>query len=58
MKKAVGVAIGTLAFVIAGAAVYGVFSLNETIQAKPDQIQVSNYCRDWFIKTTNQFNKQ
>src|SRR2546430_865113 len=43
MKKAVGVAIGTLAFVIAGAAVYGVFSLNETIQAKPDQIQVSNY---------------
>ena len=43
MKKAVGVAIGTLAFVIAGAAVYGVFTLNETIQAKPDQVNVSNY---------------
>src|SRR4029077_12181715 len=43
MKKAVGTAIGILAFVIAGAAVYGIFTLNETIQAKPNQIQVSNY---------------
>jgi hypothetical protein len=43
MKKAVGVSIGILAFVIAGAAVYGIFTLNETIQAKPNQIQVSNY---------------
>ncbi|HYL65677.1 MAG TPA: hypothetical protein VEU72_00825 [Nitrosopumilaceae archaeon] len=43
MKKAVGVALGILAFVIAGASVYGIFSLNETIQAKPNQIQVSNY---------------
>jgi hypothetical protein len=43
MKKAVGAALGILAFVIAGAAVYGVFSLNEAIQAKPDQVQVSNY---------------
>src|SRR5689334_8639364 len=43
MKKAVGITIGLLAFVIAGAAVYGIFSLNETIQAKPNQVQVSNY---------------
>jgi hypothetical protein len=43
MKKAFGVTVGLLAFVIAGAAVYGVFSLNETIQAKPNPIQVSNY---------------
>ncbi len=43
MKKAVGITIGILAFVIAGASVYGIFSLNEIIQAKPNQIQVSNY---------------
>ena len=43
MKKAVGVTIGLLAFAIAGAAVYGIFSLNETIQSKPNPIQVSNY---------------
>src|SRR5690348_3041052 len=43
MQKAAGVTIGILAFVIAGAAVYGVFSLNETIQSKPNPIQVSNY---------------
>src|SRR5690348_13264559 len=43
MNKAMGISIGILAFVIAGAAVYGVFSLNETIQSKPNPIQVSNY---------------
>src|SRR5579864_733147 len=43
MNKAMGVSIGILAFVIAGAAVYGIFSLNETIQSKPNPIQVSNY---------------
>ncbi|MGI0027572.1 MAG: hypothetical protein ACREAD_06990 [Nitrosopumilaceae archaeon] len=43
MKKAIGITLGVMAFVVAGAAVYGVFSLNETIQAKPNQIQVSNY---------------
>lgn len=43
MKKAIGITLGLVAFVIAGAAVYGIFSLNETIQAKPSQVQVSNY---------------
>ncbi|HET6457394.1 MAG TPA: hypothetical protein VFG24_00745 [Nitrosopumilaceae archaeon] len=42
-RRAVGVTIGILAFVIAGAAVYGMLTLNETIQAKPNQGQVSNY---------------
>jgi hypothetical protein len=41
MNKSAGVALGILAFVIAGATVYGLFSLNSTIQGKPDQI--SNY---------------
>ncbi len=43
MKKAFAATVGILAFVIAGAAVYGIFSLNETIQSKPNPIQVSNY---------------
>ncbi len=43
MKTAIGVTIGVLAVVIAGASLYGIFSLNETIQSKPNQIQVSNY---------------
>ena len=43
MKKAVAVIVGIFAFAIAGSAVYGIFSLNETIQSKPNPIQVSNY---------------
>ena len=43
MKKAVGITIAIFAFAIAGASVYGILSLNETIQAKPYQVQVSNY---------------
>ena len=43
MKKTAGVTLGILAFVMTGAVVYGIFTLNETIQAKPNQIQVSNY---------------
>ena len=43
MKKAMGATLGILAFVMTGAVVYGIFTLNETIQAKPNQIQVSNY---------------
>jgi len=43
MKTAFAVTIGIFAFAMAGAAVYGVYSLNETIQSKPNPIQVSNY---------------
>src|SRR5689334_22608845 len=43
MKKAVAVTVALCAFAIAGASVYGVFSLNEAIQSKPNPIQVSNY---------------
>ena len=43
LKTAFAVTIGIFVFAIASAAVYGVYSLNETIQSKPNPIQVSNY---------------